>query len=247
VIKYIDTHFHLDERIKAEIEKIHPNMGIIIGTDTKTNKEAINFCERNSNFFFAIGIHPSEVENYKEEDLGFIKSNVYKAVAVGEIGLDYFWVKDNKEKQKTLFKSQIKIAIENDKPVIIHNREATDDIYDILSKFDKKLKIVFHCFTYGEKELEKLSNLNCKFGFGGPITYPKNDYLREVVRNIPLSKILLETDSPYLPPQEKRGELNNPSNILLIANKIAEIKGIEVKEVIRVTTLNAIEWFDLSV
>ena len=244
---FIDTHLHLDERIMDSINKLSPNYGIIIGTDKQSNEEAIKFCMGKNNFFYTLGIHPSEASNYSNSDLEFILDNVSTSVAIGEIGLDYYWKNDNKEEQKELFEKQIKIAINNNKPIVIHNREATDDIYNILKKYDERLKIIFHCFTYGKHELELLLNLNCKFGIGGPITYPKNEDLREAVKLLPIDRILLETDSPYLSPQEKRKELNTPLNIPLIARKIAEIKEITEEEVITKTTLNAIAWFDLKV
>ena len=164
-------------------------------------------------------------------------------MGIGEIGLDYYYTKDNKEKQISLFKKQLSLAEKLSMPVVIHSREAFLDTYQLLSNF--KGTGVIHCFTSNIENANKYIKLGFKLGIGGVLTF-KNSNLKEVIRKIDLKSVVLETDSPYLSPEPFRGKKNTPSNVVLVAERIAEIKNLSLKEVGRITTLNASELFDLK-
>lgn len=251
----IDTHLHLFKEYYDNLDEIIKEMGnnlmIVNGINNETNIEVLELIQKYKNVYGALGIHPSEASNYKSEDLDFIKQKLsnLKIVAVGEIGLDYYWTKDNKEEQKQLFINQIKIAKEFNKPVIIHCRDAVEDVYEILKKEyeEKKFKIIMHCFSYSLDWALKFIELDALLGIGGSITFPKSEELRRVVMNIPLEHIILETDSPYMTPVPHRGKKNKPINVMFVAEKIAEIRKVSVEEVINTTTSNALRQFDLDI
>ena len=253
---FIDTHCHLThdnyENVENIILKLSPNIIIVNGIDKKTSMDAIELAKKYKNVYAAIGIHPEEVDHFSNEDIEYIENNIKlpEVVAIGEIGLDYYWRKDNKEEQKVLFKRQIELALKYKKALIIHSRDAIEDTYTILSEYNTKynsLKIVLHCYGSSVEMAKKFLNMNVMFGIGGVLTFKNEKKLKEVVNQISLNKLLLETDSPYLSPEPFRGKINIPNNIPIIANKIAEIKNIDVEEVLEITTKNAIEQFDLDV
>lgn len=251
---FIDTHCHLTsdnyENLELLIKEIEPNIIIINGVDKQTNKEVINLANKYNHVYAAIGIHPEEVNNYSLEDLEFIEENLNnsKIVAIGEVGLDYYWHKDNKEVQKELFRKQIQIALKHNKPLIIHSRDAIEDTYNLLNEYNEKynnLKFVLHCYSSSLEMAKRFLKMNVMFGIGGVLTFKNEKKLKEVVKEISLNNILLETDSPYLSPEPLRGKINTPKNIPLIAEKIAELKNIETEKVLEITTKNAIFQFDL--
>ena len=169
-----------------------------------------------------------------------------RIVAIGEIGLDYYWRKDNKEKQRDLFQKQLDLAVKHQMPVVIHCRDAIQELYDILSQYKGKVKGVIHCFSGSYEMALAFIELGFVLGIGGVLTF-KNSKLYQVVEKIPLSSIVLETDSPYLTPEPHRGEMNESKYIPLIAEKIAQIKGISLSEVEKITTDNAKRVFDLPI
>lgn len=249
----IDTHCHLSADDYEDVSKIIENMGnnimIVSGSDHKSNQEVISLCNKYKNIYGTLGLHPNAVEEYNPETIGFIEKNINnpKIVGIGEIGLDYYWVKDNKEQQQKIFIEQINIARKYNKPFVIHSREAMDDIICILNQeMDHNMKAVMHCFIGDIDQATKLMSMNVTLGIGGIVTFKNARELQEVVKQIDLNKIILETDSPYLSPEPLRGKRNEPINTFIIANKIAEIKGTNIDEVIRVTTANATRIFDLN-
>lgn len=253
---FVDTHCHLTKENYDDLEKLikelEPNVLIINGIDNKTNKEVIELVNKYSHVYGALGIHPDEVEKCSDEDLKFIESNLNnsKIVAIGEVGLDYYWNKENKEKQKDLFKKQITLALKFNKPLIIHSRDAIEDVYNILEekyKQNSNLKFTLHCYSSSVEMAKRFVKINALFGIGGVLTFKNEKKLKEVVKEISLNNIVLETDSPYLSPEPYRGKMNTPKNILIIAKKIAEIKNVELEKVVENTTKNAISQFDLKV
>jgi TatD DNase family protein len=248
----IDTHCHLEKKnynnLDDEIKDIFASdVGKIIvsGYNIKTNDEAIELADKYDNIYASVGIHPSEVEEIKEEDYVVLEKQIQhkKVVALGEIGLDYYYKPANKEKEKNVFKRQLEIAIKYNKPVIIHNREAFDDIYAILK--DIKVKGVFHCFNSNEETANKIIKLGLLLGIGGIITFKNGDKVREVIKNIPIESLVLETDSPYLTPEPNRGKQNSPKYLVYIAKELMNIKNISYAEVCNRTTENATRLFDL--
>ena len=172
-----------------------------------------------------------------------VKNNP-KIVAIGEIGLDYYWDKDNKAKQREVFCKQLEIAEKLKVPVVIHSRDSINETYEILKKY--KVSGVIHCFSGSLEMAKKFISLGFLLGIGGVVTF-KNSKLFEVIEKLKLTNIVLETDSPYLTPEPNRGKTNESSNIPYIAQKIAEIKNISLEKVAKITTENAIRVFDLDV
>ena len=253
---FVDTHCHLTHdnyhELEALIKSIEPNILIINGVDRKTNEDVIELANKYQHVFGAIGIHPEGVNNYSLDDLNFIESSLNNPniVAIGEIGLDYYWYKDNKEKQKELFKKQIDLSLKYNKALIIHSRDAIEDTYNILHEYYKKnnnIKFVLHCYGSSIEMAKRFLKMNAMFGIGGVLTFKNEKKLKEVVKEISLNNILLETDSPYLSPEPFRGKINTPKNIPLIAQKIAAIKNTNTEKVLEITTKNAISQFDLKV
>lgn len=246
----IDTHCHLYSEYYSDIDDIvnlakKSNVNILInnGCDSKSNKEVIDLLDKYKNMYGAIGIHPEEVENYSLDDIKFIEDNLNnkKVVAIGEIGLDYHYSKENKEKQIKLFELQLDIANKYKVPVIIHSRDATEDTINILRKYN--IKGVIHSFS-GSLETAKIYiKMGFLLGINGVVTF-KNCNLKDILVNIGLNNIILETDSPYLTPVPYRGKQNNPSHILDIAKYISEIFNVSLEEVSKITTNNVINLYN---
>ena len=246
----IDTHCHvLSEyynNIDEVIKKMEDNIIIVSGTNDQDNQEVIDLCNKYKNVYGTIGIHPTEIDKITENSYQIIIDNINnkKIIGIGEIGLDYYWNKEDKEKQKAVFIKQLDIARKYNKAVVIHSREAIGDVYEILKNYSD-LKKDIHCFTGSIEMANNFIKIGCKLGIGGVLTF-KNSKLKEVIKEIPIQAILLETDSPFLTPEPLRGKKNEPYNVIYVANKIAEIKGISQAEVLKQTTLNAINQFDLD-
>lgn len=247
----IDTHCHLFKQYYNNIEEVIKKMGnniiIVSGTNKEDNQEVIKLCNQYKNVYGTIGIHPTEIASADEMNLTWIENNLSnsKIVGIGEIGLDYYWNKENKEKQKEIFIKQIELAKKYKKPIIVHSRDAINDTYQILKEYGRNIKINLHCFTGSIEMANEFIKLGCKLGIGGVITFKNNVKLVEVVKKIPIEAILLETDSPFLSPEPLRGKQNEPYNILYIAKKIAEIKEESLETILKITTQNAISQFDV--
>jgi len=249
----VDIHCHLFQEYYDDLEnvinKMENNIIIVSGTNLETNQETINICNKYDNVYGTIGFHPTELDNFKEEDLSFIIENIDnpKIIGIGEIGLDYYWKNDNKDQQKRIFEKQLKLAKKYNKTVVIHSREALEDTYKILNKDScNNLKGVLHCYSYDLESAKKFTKMGYMLGIGGIITFKKADLLREVVKNIDLNYLLLETDSPFLTPRPYIKSRNEPINVKLIAKKVAELKNIEIEKVYAITTKNAFCQFDLK-
>lgn len=245
----IDTHCHLSYEDYENLDEVIKNMdGIMIasGCDDKTNKEVLGLIEKYSNVYGTLGIHPEEINNITNDSFKIIEENINnpKIVAIGEIGLDYYWVKDNKEAQIKLLKKQLDLATKYNKPIVVHSRDSIQDVYDMLKEY--KLKGTIHCFSSSLEMAKEFIKLGYKIGIGGVVTFKNSKKLQEIVKELDINDILLETDSPYLTPEPYRGKRNNPSLVCYVASKIAELKNMEIDEVISVTGKNAIQQFDLS-
>ncbi|MFA5407334.1 MAG: TatD family hydrolase [Bacilli bacterium] len=249
----IDTHCHLDEEqyetldvLMGKIASSQVKAIIVSGYDTKSSNEAIALAHKYNNVYATVGFHPCDSGLISESEYSnfdkWLKDD--KVVAVGEIGLDYYHSEINKNDQILKFKTQINIALKYKKPVIIHNRNASDDVYDILK--NSKVKGVIHCFSDDLIMAQKFISLGFMLGIGGIVTF-KNSNLKVVLKDIPLDYIILETDSPYLSPEPFRGKQNNPLNLPIIAASIADIKGIEYSELAEATFLNTERLFDLKI
>ena len=244
----IDTHCHLNKEDYENVDKIIKNMdGIMIasGCSDKSNREVLELVEKYPNVYGAIGIHPEDINGINDESFKFIEENINnpKIVAIGEIGLDYYWVKDNKEAQKEVFRRQLDLATKYNKPVIIHSRDSIQDTYDILKGY--KLKGSMHCFNSSIEMAREFIKLGYKIGVGGVVTFKNAKKLQDIVTELDLGNILLETDSPYLTPEPYRGTRNDPSKAYYVALKISELKNVKLDEILSKTSENAISLFDL--
>ncbi len=248
---YIDTHCHVLSEYYDDIEMVINecrNNGIekiiVSGCDINSNREVLELVNKYDIVYGAIGFHPTELDDFKEEYFKFLEDNLdnSKIVAVGEIGLDYHYDNTDKEKQVYIFKKQLDIASKYNKPIIVHSRDCIQDTYNILKEY--RLTGSIHCFSGSVEMAREFVKIGYKLGIGGIITYKNAKTIKEVVKDIDLSYILLETDSPYLTPSPYRGEDNSPKYIPIIANEIASIKGISNKEVAATTTANAKAIFD---
>ena len=244
----IDTHCHLSYEDYDNLDEVVKNIDIAItsGTNDDTNKEVLDVVSKYNNIYGTLGIHPEDIDSISDNSFKFIEENLNneKIVAIGEIGLDYYWVKDNKENQKELLRKQMEIAQNYNMPVVIHSREAIEDTYNILK--DYKVKGTIHCFSSSYEMAEKFIKLGYKIGIGGVVTFKNSKKLQDIVERLDLKDILLETDSPYLSPEPLRGKKNVPYNTYYVAKKIAEIKNLTIDKVIEITGHNAIELFDLK-
>ena len=247
----IDTHCHvLNEEMDNYIDIIeeckNKDISMIInGYDNKSNKEIIDLADKYDNVYAAIGLNYDQIDYFTDKDLEeleeLIKSN--KIIAIGEIGLDYYWTKDNKDKQIYFFEKQLELAEKYNLPVIVHSRKASEDSLNIIKKY--KVKGSMHCFAGSIETAKEFIKLGFKIGVDGPITYPNNVKGIELIKELPIESLLLETDSPYLTPEPNRGKQNSPLNLIYIAEKVADIKEISTDEVIDKTTNNAKELFNI--
>lgn len=245
----IDTHCHLSYEDYDNLEETIKSMdGFMIasGCDDKTNKEVLELVRKYDNVYGTLGIHPEEIDKITDNSFKLIENNLNnpKIVAIGEIGLDYYWVKDNKEKQIEFFEYQLKLAEKYNKPIVVHSRDSIQDTYDILKKY--KLKGTIHCFSSSLEMAKEFIKLGYKIGVGGVVTFKNSSKLREIVKELDLKDILIETDSPYLSPEPFRGKKNNPSNVYYVAKKISDLKNINVNKVLDVVNSNACAVFDLN-
>ena len=248
---FVDTHCHIyaeyydniDELIKkikaSKISKVINN-----GCDSNSNKEVIELINKYDCMYGAIGIHPEYASTYSQEDLKYIKKNLdnKKVVAIGEIGLDYHYGKENKDLQIKLFREQLEIAQKYNKPVIIHSRDATLDTIDVLR--DYKVKGVIHSFSGSYETAKIYLSMGFILGINGVVTF-KNCNLSEVLRRLSLDDFILETDSPYLTPVPFRGQKNDSSHIIDIAKFISEIKGVSLDHISLETNANVARFFDI--
>jgi TatD DNase family protein len=259
----IDTHAHLnfkafDRDYKQVIQRAFA-AGVVsiinVGSDLKTSPKAISIAEEyKKGVYAAVSIHPIHVGEIRDlrVEIEKLRKLAYnsKVVAIGETGLDYFKLKIKNEKlkiekQKELFKAQLKLAKELNLPVIIHSRDAYEDTLGILTEEGKGLKGVIHCFLGNLQQAEQFLNLGFYISFIGMITFPKKEEVHEAIYGIPLHKIMVETDCPFAAPLPYRGQRNEPAYVVEVAKKIAEIKGVSFEEIAKATTENAKKLFKI--
>ncbi len=252
---FYDTHAHLNadvyteklEEIIAQAKESQVTHMNVVGFDPLTNKRANEICLSHSNLYATCGLHPSDVMNFTEKDLQdlefYLKQDI--TVAVGECGLDYYWHKETKEKQIDYFKKQIELSKKYHKPLIIHVRDAILDSYEVLKEAstDGLLQGVMHCFSGSVEMARQFLDLGLYISLAGPVTFKNAKTPKEVAKIVPLDKLLIETDCPYLAPHPYRGKENKPSYVTLVAEEIARLREIELTELGRITTENAFRLF----
>lgn len=247
----IDTHCHIyysevenaDEIIK-ECKKNNIIM-ILNGLDKKSNLEVLELSKKYDNVYAAIGYDHSVVDKVNEEDLILLENQLQneKVIAIGEIGLDYYWVKDNKEKQKQLFIKELELAEKYNLPVIIHSRDAVQDVYDILKT--RNLRGSIHCYSGSTEMAQEFIKIGFYIGIDGPITFKNNKKQRQMVKDIDIKHILVETDSPYLSPEPNRGKANTSLNLVYIIKQIATECNMNYEDIRDITTNNARKLFKI--
>lgn len=255
-IMLFDTHTHINaEQFKEDLDEVIErakeagvaNM-VVVGFDRETIEEALKLIHTYDFLYGAIGWHPVDAIDMTEEDLKWIEELAThpKIVALGEMGLDYHWDKSPKEIQHEVFRKQIRLAKKLNMPIIIHNREATEDIIAIL-KEEKAETVggIMHCYSADLETAMACMDMNFFISFGGPVTFKNATLPKEVAKEIPLDRLLIETDCPYLSPHPYRGKRNEPARVKLIAEKIAELKEMSLEEIAAITTENAKRLFKI--
>ncbi len=253
-MRLADSHAHLyDKKFNKDREEVierakntHIEFIIVPSEDINSAHKALRLQDEYPDYFFAaVGFHPHDTEKFNYELLDMeLKTKRY--IAIGEIGLDYYYDKDIIEEQKYILQKQFELALKHDLPVILHIRDAFSDIFDIIDEFPE-LYGVFHCFTGGKEEAEEVLKRGFYISFSGIITYKNADKVREAADYTPLEKILVETDSPYLSPVPVRGKRNEPSFIIHVLNKLSEIKGIQTNKLAEITLSNTKSLFKINV
>ena len=247
-----DSHAHLnDERFNEDREELINSLksnGVELvlnpGACIETSKSSVELANKYDFIYATCGISPNDIPQ-TEEELGIMLQEIKeitklnsKVVAIGEIGLDYYWNKENKDLQKEAFIQQINLANELDLPIVIHTREAVVDTIEILKNNEVKNKGVFHCCPLNKELVKEALKLDFYISFAGPVTFKNSKNANEIIEMVPIEKILIETDSPYLSPEPLRGRRNDSRNVKYIAQKIAEVKGVSIEEIAKITYEN---------
>jgi len=254
---FIDTHSHLflpnfEDDLDEVIERARQNKIsyiIVPATDISTSKQTLELADKYELIYAAVGVHPHDTKDWESSWLNEIEelSKHPKVVAIGEIGLDYYYDFSPREKQIEAFKAQLELAIKLKLPVIIHNRESDKDMMDIISYYcGNDLRAQFHCFNSSLEDALEYIKMNHIISFTGNVTFKKSDELRKILAGISLDNLLLETDSPFMTPEPHRGKRNEPSNVRLVAEKIAEIHNVKVEDIAKVTSFNAFRFFGIG-
>lgn len=252
-----DTHAHLNaEQFDTDLEEVIARAKaeeveriVVVGFDKPTITRAMELIEEYDFIYVAIGWHPVDAIDMTEEDLSWIKelSSHEKVVAIGEMGLDYHWDKSPKDVQKEVFRKQIALAKEVNLPIIIHNRDATEDVVTILKEEGaEEVGGIMHCFTGSAEVARQCMDMNFYISFGGPVTFKNAKKPKEVAKEIPNDRLLIETDCPFLTPHPFRGKRNEPSYVKYVAEQLAELKGLTYEEIASITTENAKRLFRMN-
>jgi len=259
----IDTHCHLNfykynddrDEVLERAREAGVNRVIIPAIDLETCQESLALADQYNNIYVAVGVHPNSTVNFDAETLAKVRDYAKhnKVVSIGEIGLDYHWDKSPKDIQRRAFEQQLELASELELPVIIHNREASDDTMDVLEAWANGLPDslqehpgVMHSFSAPQDIADRALAIGFYLGFTGPITFKKAQELRDVAQTIPLVRILVETDGPFLTPQPYRGKRNEPAYVQYMTEKLAELHDISYEEMAQHTTDNAIRLFNME-
>jgi TatD DNase family protein len=250
---FVDTHCHLDfphfdEDREAVIERARAagvRRIVIPGTDLATSRRAVELADRHPDLYTAVGVHPNEAGDLPTNDFDQLRTLAKhpKVVGIGEIGIDLYWRKVSLTAQQEAFRRQIRLADELGKPVIVHDRDAHAEVMAILREGPPRAGAVLHAFSGDYEMAEAALDLGFYLGVDGPLTFKKNDALRMIFASVPLERILIETDAPYLTPQAHRGQRNEPAYVRDVAEKLAEIRKITLESVAAATTQNAARFF----
>lgn len=252
-MELIDSHAHLDmlkdpDDALSRAREVGVTQVVTIGVDRDSSHRAAELARRHENVFFTVGLHPHDAKQASESLWRELKALAQKdgAVAWGECGLDYYRNLSPRRDQRRAFARQIELALELSLPLVIHDRQAHQEVLDMLAEQDAgRVGGVVHCFSGDPALAHQVLDLGFHLGIDGPVTYPKNHLLREVVRSVPLERILLETDCPFLTPQPRRGRPNQPAYLAYVCQGVAEAAGCDPARVAQVTTANTRRLFRL--
>ena len=252
-----ETHAHYDDSrydedrdaVIASLNSHNIHRVINIGASIESTKTTLELADKYDFVYAAVGVHPSEVDCLNDESFKWLSevADYEKTVAIGEVGLDYYWEKDEEARnnQKYWFKKQLELAREKQLPVVIHSRDAVEDTLDVMKQCHaEEIPGVVHCYSYSKEIAREFVKMGYYIGVGGVVTFKNAKKLKETVEDIPLERILLETDCPYMAPEPHRGKRNDSTYIPLIVKEIAGIKGIDEETVINVTRDNAYKLFN---
>ena len=252
----IDTHAHLDfPDFKDDIDDVIKRAGevgveyiINVGTSVGTSVKSLELAKKYNHIYASVGIHPNSASNVSADDWSRLEAlaGQSKVVAIGETGLDYYRDRSKREDQKRLFHQHLELAERHNLPVIIHNREASEDCLKIVRTYSGRIKGVIHCFAGSSDDVKGFLKLGFHISFAGPITFPKAENLREALKAVPVEKLLLETDCPFLAPQPKRGKRNEPSYLQYTIPVLAELYKLSVEDIKRITSLSAMNLFGIA-
>ncbi|MGI8317341.1 TatD family hydrolase [Halobacillus mangrovi] len=252
-----DTHVHLNaDQFEDDLEETiqrAKEAGVhymtVVGFDRKTIPKAMEIAENHDHIYAAVGWHPVDAIDMTQEDLDWIEelSSHPKVVAIGEMGLDYHWDKSPADVQKDVFRKQIRLAKKVNMPIVIHNREATDDIVEILKEENAgEVGGIMHCYSGPVETAQECIDMNFMISLGGPVTFKNAKLPKEVAKAVDMKHLLVETDCPFLAPHPNRGKRNEPAYVKLVAEQVAELKGLSFEEVSEVTTANALNFFGIK-
>ena len=252
----IDTHSHIfDEAFSNDREEVinrileaNINKVMIVGFSKETNELALELAKNHSFLYPTVGYHPSEANEINEADIVLLEEmlNNNKIYAIGECGLDYYWVSDNKDKQKWLFEQQIMLSIKYNIPLVIHCRDAVSDVYEILKKYNGKVKFVMHCYSGSVEMAREFIKLGGYISLGGPVTFKNAKTPKDVAIDVPLERLMIETDCPYLSPMPHRGKRNEPAYVRYVLAEIANLRNMEITELEEILDSNSIRFFNLD-
>ena len=253
-----DTHCHLNdeallnkiEEVMAAAEHVGVSRYLVVGWNKESSLKAVELANKYKEIYAAIGFHPTDIDGVSDDDFNLVMSNISnpKVVCIGEIGLDYHWVKDpvQREKQKQWFIKQIDYANKVKKPISIHNRKAFEDCLNILKEHKPLYGGVMHCYSGSVELLKDVLDLGLYIGLDGPLTFTNAKTPKEVCENVPLDRLVVETDSPYLSPHPLRGTVNEPKNIALVIDEVARLKGLSKKHILEVLYQNSNRLFNIN-
>ena len=253
----IDTHAHIDmlvsdgislSNILTDMNKFSVKKAIIPSVEISTFDKVVELSNSDENIFGMVGLFPSEAKTYTPEfelKMEEIAKNNNKIVAVGEIGLDYYWDKSFIELQQEVFRKQIRLANRLNLPVVVHDREAHKSCFDILKEENPRNGVLFHCFSGSTEFMKECVNEGWYIALGGVVTFKNAVKMKDVAKNVPVDRLVLETDSPYLTPVPYRGKPNKPAYVKLVAEEVAKIKDMTVEELVNATTVNAERFFKI--
>ena len=251
----VDTHVHLNSKkykddlhqVISRAEEVGVELMIIVGYDHETNLKAIELAEKYPFMYATVGFHPTDARHVKDTDYEILEKQLQheKVVGIGECGLDFYWDKEYIDKQIEVFKKQIELSIKFDKPLVIHMRDASEATYNVLSEY-KDIKGIMHCYSGSVEMAKEFLKLGLHISLGGPVTFLNGRVPKEVAKIVPIDKLLIETDAPYLSPHPFRGKRNEPARVKLVAEEIAKLREVSYTDIATKTAKNAYKLFNIK-